>query len=198
MYAYVAENIPGENIMKIRDGIILSLLLLSCESREDRTSKNEDKILKNLITAGTLSSVLRDAAKVPCSATVSEANTDTVVSIPAEGKYKICGQEKLSGASVKFQRAGKYRITAAEGTQVLESSRCNSMTFSIDVTFSSSYGTKIAASVDASSSADHTSDSGIIYNITSNGPKDPQKYSCINIAPTSRIAEAYSIYFDPL
>ena len=185
--------------MKIQFIITLFLaLLLNCESREDRKSKNEDRILKDLITAGTISLAAKDLLKVPCSETVSEANGITTVSIPDSGRYKICGSEKLTGVSVKFSGSNKYRITASNGTQVLESPRCNSRSFSIDVAFSSSFGTKIVSAVDSSSSAEHTADSGTVYKITSTGPVDPQKYSCVGSTPTSRIAETFSVYFEPM
>ena len=178
--------------------ILLLSVILNCESREDRKSKNEDKVLKDLISAGTLSLAARDLLKVPCSETVSEANTDTTVTVPSSGNFKICGKEKLTGASVKFSSSKKYRITASNGTQVLESSRCNSRSFSIDVTFSSSFGTQIVNAVDSSSSAEHTSDSGIVYKITSNGPVDANKYSCGGAGVSSRIPEAFSVYFEQL
>ncbi len=177
---------------------LFSFLLLSCENREGKKSKKDDKILKDLIIAGAISQAALDFGKVPCSATVSEANADFTVNVPAEGSYRICGNEKLTGASVKFDNARKYRITATNGTQVLESSGCNSKTFSIDVTFSSLYGTKIVTAVDSLNSAEHTVDSGSIYKITSSGPVDPRTYSCANVTPISKIAEAYSVFFEPL
>lgn len=195
----MTRKTQGEYNMKIQFIITFFLIfLLNCESKEERTSKKEDKLLMDLITAGTISLAARDLLKVPCSETLTEAAKGTAITVPASGSYKICGKENLTGTSVKFSNPRKYRITAVSGNQVLESSGCRPRNFSLDVTFSSSYGTAIVSAVDSSASAEHTPDSGTEYKITSSGAVNPDKYSCSGTTPTSRISAEFSVFFEPL
>ncbi|RHX94238.1 hypothetical protein DLM76_09060 [Leptospira yasudae] len=148
--------------------LLILVMAIACKPKETDEEKS-DKLFLNLLIAGYVLN--------PCNSGARLSSGATNLTVPEGQTFTVCG-DKNGTPTLTFTKAGTYRLTGVNGSQLHTSSRCNSERDQFEILVKDGGNTTVLTSSATGATADITVAANAVYSISVTGVSTTSPYTC--------------------